>query len=167
MEKIDIKGPEYFLALFKNKNNEPINKLSQEKGFTIAKEKWQTALAKAESDYVAKIRHGRLKGNEFWRLHVAEISDKVACHVHDSGIEVYEIVSGKGTLFYGPIVLAGGKPIVKFVKELSVTEGDVFIVPEGYAHQLLNIGSEPLIILFACPDSHLGNDRLVMNDIFL
>jgi mannose-6-phosphate isomerase-like protein (cupin superfamily) len=167
MLNIDIKGHEYFLALFQKKNDETINKLPQEKGFSIAKENWQTALAKAESDHVAKIKHARLKGNKSWRLHVAEISDKVACHVHESGIEVYEIVSGKGTLFYGPAIPASGNPAVKLVKELSVTEGDVFIVPAGYAHQLLNIGSEHLIILFACPDRHLGDDRLVMKDIFL
>lgn len=166
MKKTDLKTQAYFLAISALTESSTITKLPPGKGFGIAEASWRTAVSDAKPDLVAQIRHAQLQGDHSWRLHVAEISDKVACHVHRDGIEVYEVISGAGTLYSGPTTSTGNNPTLLTRHQLAVKDGDVFIVPAGYAHQLVRSGDTPLIILFACPDSHLGHDRLVMPDIW-
>ncbi len=146
---------------------EKIRRLSSAHGFGIAHNVWREALAKAKPDPVAKIRHAELGGDSSWRLHVAEIPDKVACHVHFEGHEIYEIVCGSGELYSGPVAKSDEISRVSRCDILPVTAGDVFNVPEGFAHQLVRRGTEPLIIIFACSDNHLGNDRHVLADLFI
>ncbi|MBU1108436.1 MAG: YaiI/YqxD family protein [Candidatus Riflebacteria bacterium] len=156
----------YSQALAQIAKDAPIAKMPPGSDFGVTETTWRQALAGAEPDLTAKIRHAQLAGDGSWRLHVAEISDKVACHVHGVGLEVYEIISGCGTLYSGPTTMSGSEAKLMNRHSLPVVAGDLFIVPEGYAHQLVSTGSEPLIIIFACPDSHLGEDRVVMVDIW-
>ncbi len=130
-------------------------------GFNLPESEWQAALNKAQADQIAGIRHAELSGDPTWRLHVAEISSKVNCHVHLHGHEKYEIVSGTGVLFSGPVEKTDDEDgfVVLSADLLSVKAGDSFVVPESFAHQLTKTGSQPLIIIFACPDTHLANDR--------
>lgn len=144
---------------------ETIRLLSAAHGFGIAKNDWHKALVQAKPDPVAKIRHAELGGESSWRLHVAEISDKVACHVHFEGHEIYEIVSGSGVMLSAPVEKSGSACSVTRCDSLPVKAGDVFSVPEGFAHQLVRSGNESLIIIFACSDNHLGNDRMVLPDL--
>jgi len=144
---------------------EKIKLLSAAHGFDIAQNVWRAALNRAKPDPVARIRHAELGGDSSWRLHVAEISDKVACHVHFDGHEIYEIVSGSGVMLSSPVAAAGGEFRAIRSDSLSVKAGDVFSVPEGFAHQLVRSGNEPLIIIFACSDNHLGEDRQVLSDL--
>jgi len=144
---------------------EKIKLLSAAYGFGIAQNVWREALEKAKPDLVAKIRHAELGGDSSWRLHVAEVGDKVACHVHFEGHEIYEIVSGSGVMLSSPVAAAGGAFRAIRCDSLSVKVGDVFSVPEGFAHQLVRSGSEPLIIIFACSDNHLGEDRQFLSDL--
>lgn len=139
--------------------------LSEAHSFGIAESCWRQALACALPDKVAGIRHAELGGDSSWRLHVAEISDKVTCHVHLSGHEVYEIVSGSGNLLSGPVNKVGSSYQPVRCDSLAVAAGDVFSVPERFAHQLVRSGNDPLIIIFACSDNHLGSDRLVLPDM--
>ncbi|HAE38618.1 MAG TPA: YaiI/YqxD family protein, partial [Candidatus Riflebacteria bacterium] len=155
----------YCQALLQIAVGAPVAKLPSNSGFDIAQTVWQTALEKAIPDQIAQIRHVCLAGDESWRLHVAEISDRVTCHVHEDGYEVYEIVSGSGTLYSGPSAKSSTGARLLSRHSLQVTSGDVFIVPEGYAHQLVKRGDAPLVIIFACPDSHLAEDRIVLADI--
>ncbi len=132
--------------------------------FAVEEEIWRKALENALPDPVARIRHAIIEGEASWRVHVAEIQHKVACHVHFVGEEQYEVVSGSGKLHYGPVLSNPSGHKIQWQKLLAVTAGDTFIIPEGFAHQLVLDGPAPLIILFACPDSHLGNDRTVFAD---
>ncbi|KAF1082259.1 MAG: hypothetical protein GQF41_1899 [Candidatus Rifleibacterium amylolyticum] len=144
---------------------EKIKLLSAAHGFGIAQNVWREALEKAKPDLVAKIRHAELGGDSSWRLHVAEISDRVACHVHFEGHEIYEIVRGSGVMLSAPVEGSGASCRAVRCDSLPVKAGDVFSVPEGFAHQLVRSGSEPLIIIFACSDNHLGEDRQVLSDL--
>lgn len=132
------------------------------KSFAVAEDIWRESLENALPDPVAQIRHAVVGGEAAWRVHVAEIQCKVACHAHFAGEEQYEIVSGAGKLHYGPVITSAGAFQINWQKPLAVKAGDTFLIPEGYAHQLVREGNVPLIILFACPDSHLGNDRTVL-----
>jgi mannose-6-phosphate isomerase-like protein (cupin superfamily) len=81
----------------------------------------------------------------------------VSAHVHQQGSEIYLIVDGSGHLY----TQAPDK------RRLStpLCTGDLLCVPAGHVHQLINTGSRPLRLLFACPDSHLGQDRIVLPDL--
>ena len=136
----------------------------------VARAAWTAALKKVEADPIANIRHaviGKDPKNEGNNLHVAEIPDRVANHVHMHGIEEYAVVQGEGTLYWGEVKELEKAFIVPYPEEPAfVKEGDSFNIPAGYAHQLKNEGRlhEPLVIIFSCPDSHLDNtqDRFML-----
>lgn len=132
----------------------------------IAEEIWRDAVLSAQPDPVVGIRHAALGGDETYRRHVALIPDRVGCHFHASGNEDYAVVQGKGTLYWGKVEREGHEYAVRWGKPLSVQEGDRFVIPEGYAHQLAREGGGDLIILFGCPDSHLNDDddRTILPD---
>lgn len=165
VENNDLIQKSRFVDLFSACDSSTVELLPPGSGFAVASELWRSALAETTPDVVAKIRHAQLQGNPDWRLHIAEIDDKVACHLHRQEIEVYEIVAGSGILYSGPVAINESNLELISHNKLVVEAGDVFIVPEGYAHQLLRVGNEPLIIIFACPDAHLAEDRLIMPDI--
>lgn len=127
---------------------------------------WKAALEKAVNDPSVGIRHASVVGNEAYRIHVAGISDKVGAHYHSVGDEDYTVVLGEGALYWGPVV-DDESPKVPFVQ--AVKEGDHFVIPEGYAHQLKNTGRGELVILFGCPDAHLDDlkDRHLLEDLTL
>lgn len=120
---------------------------------------WRQMLANAILDDKVRIRHAALEGNEQWREHVASIQVSVGCHFHKTGNEDYSIVQGSGVMHFGKVEMIDGKPSVTSWLKLEVKTGDAFTIPEGYAHQLVSTGEEELVIVFACPDSHL-NDEL-------
>ena len=134
--------------------------------FGVDREIWQEALANAQPDSVVSIRHAALQGDEGCRIHVASISERVGCHAHFSGEEDYAVVSGCGVLHWGVVSeRAEDKWRVVWETLVYVSAGDRFIIPQGYAHQLERFGNEPLVILFACPDTHLNDkDRLMLED---
>lgn len=53
---------------------------------------------------------------------------------------------------------------VAWQQPLQVKAGDSFVIPEGFAHQLVRSGEAPLTIIFACPDSHLNENRFLLPD---
>lgn len=132
---------------------------------------WRQALSSCRLDKIAGIRHAELHGTPEMRLHVAEISTRVNCHYHRRGEERYQVVEGAGNLHYGIVcepaaglAEAGAAPAVDWQKPLAVKAGDSFIIPQGFAHQLVRDGDAPLTIIFACPDSHLADDRFLLPD---
>lgn len=125
---------------------------------------WRLALSEATPDPIANIKHAKLNGTAEWRIHVAEIPEKVACHVHFFGNEVYEVLEGEGILHYGSVEQKKLHFVVNWNEPLNVRAGDTFNIPEGYAHQLFKLGNCPLRILFACPDRHLEDDRHLLED---
>ncbi len=106
---------------------------------------WQIALKAAIPDLLAGISHAALCGTEEFRLHVTRLEPgtRVKAHRHMEGEELYIIVSGEGLLYTGT------------VDESAQTE---------QVHQLHNTGSGPLVLIFGCPDSHLGADRSIVPD---
>lgn len=138
--------------------------VSRGRSLGVRESVWREALSRTTADEVAAIRHAALDGDSRWRTHVAEIPLKVTCHVHFIGDEVYEVVAGAGILHYGLAGRSDGVLLPDSSGSVQVTAGDFFMIPEGYAHQLVRLGAEPLIILFACPDDHLGSDRIALAD---
>lgn len=126
----------------------------------IARNIWEPPLGTATVDSAVDITHATLDGNKESRNHVAIINKSVGCHSHSVGDETYQIVSGDGTLYWGE-VQEGSDGVCTIIEEVpvDVKMGDSFIIPEGYAHQLVNTGEKPLIITFNCPDSHLKDDE--------
>ncbi|MDD3148203.1 MAG: cupin domain-containing protein, partial [Candidatus Riflebacteria bacterium] len=110
------------------------------------------------------IRHVAISGNAQSRTHVAEIPKKVTCHYHTHGEEIYEVVEGTGLLKFGLVQKGSNSLTVAWQKPIKVTAGDTFTIPEWYAHQLIKSGSEPLTIIFACPDTHLATDRFIIDE---
>lgn len=141
-------------------------RLSQDEGFNISEADLMLALQRSVPDREAHIRHARLNDSHDWGLHVSEIFDRVACHVHFSGAEVYEIICGTGVIYSGQVTVRGNEYEVEQPVKTIVGPGDVFKIPEGVAHQLVRKSEEPLIIIFACPDDHLGPDRRILPDLF-
>lgn len=133
-----------------------------EKSCGVTPQVWRAALGNVEPDPIAGIRHSSITGNEAWRLHVAEIPEKVTCHYHTCGDEIYEVVEGSGILHYGPVQKTAENVTVSWQKPLEVSAGATFSIPEWFAHQLVRTGSGPLTIIFACPDTHLGSDRFII-----
>lgn len=136
--------------------------------FDVSEKIWKQALLNVESDSVVNIRHATISGNESYRIHVAAIPKQVGCHVHKVGNEDYSVVAGQGVLYFAPVTNKGSGCYVEESDwlRMSVSEGDSFVIPEGYAHQLRRTGVGELTILFGCPDAHLNDskDRTMLAD---
>ena len=132
----------------------------------VTQSEWTASLNSAKVDSSVGIKHAALNGDETWRIHVAAIPQQVGCHFHRVGDETYEVVQGSGILHFGEVAEESDRYRVMWETPISVSAGDCFVVPEGYAHQLQRQGSEDLTILFACPDSHLDDegDRTLLPD---
>jgi mannose-6-phosphate isomerase-like protein (cupin superfamily) len=123
---------------------------------------WRERLALVETDATVGIRHAAISGSADYRTHVAAIPVQVGCHYHAEGDEKYAVVEGQGILYFGKIENGQVRP--ESWRSIAVSMGDSFIIPEGYAHQLRKTGEGDLTIVFGCPDSHLENDRFMLED---
>jgi mannose-6-phosphate isomerase-like protein (cupin superfamily) len=138
-----------------------------EKSCAVPPELWRAALERVQPDPVAGIRHAAISGNAQSRIHVAEIPQKVTCHYHTHGEEIYEVVEGTGLLKYGLVQKDSKSQTIAWLKPIKVSAGDTFTIPEWYAHQLIRSGNEPLTIIFVCPDTHLAGDRFIIDENLL
>lgn len=123
------------------------------------------ALQNAELDPVAGIRHAVLIAGKDASYHVAQIETSVNAHVHRTGSEFYQIISGVGVMHLGKVRFKNNKPfLVKWKPPFDVKAGDVFDVPAGYAHCLQNTSCDdaPLTFTFYCSNSHLSHDRVLV-----
>ena len=141
---------------------------SDGRNLDIPEASWKEALKTAILDPVVQIRHAPIEGgSEEYRTHVASISKQVGCHFHEVEDEGYAVVAGYGRLHWGEAVKnSEGGWDVKWETPVDVSKGDSFVIPEGYAHQLQNIGDKDLIIVFGCPDTHIDDeqDRISLPD---
>ncbi len=102
-------------------------------------------------------------GNEVG-YYAAEITAHVQAHVHRHGDELYHILEGNGFVYLGKVEFEDGFPVnVTWEVPLRVKTNDVFNIPEGHAHSLVNAGERPLIIGFICPQTHLTTDRYIID----
>lgn len=129
----------------------------------LSKRNFQEALTEAVTDSKVGIKIAPLTGDDTFALYVTEIpgKGKVGAHYHKEGLEVYQILSGNGTMHFG-------KPqsdnSVIWETPLEVKEGDFFTIPQGTVHQLRNPYQNKLVLVFGCPKSHLGTDRVIVEE---
>ena len=115
----------------------------------------------APLDPAVGIRVVPLVGDDAFTLFAAEIGahKRVGAHFHATGLEIYQIVEGRGEMHLGK-PLADGQ--TEWHAVANVQKGDCFTVQEGEVHQLINDHDERLIALFGCPKSHLSTDRTMV-----
>ena len=117
-------------------------------------------LINAPLDEKVGIKVTKITGDEFISVYSAEIAPfkKVGAHFHNSGIEIYHIVSGNGKMHTGFI----NNGMVDWAEAVEIKSGDCFTISEKEVHQLENTGAERLVALFICRTSHLGDDRIIV-----
>ncbi len=120
---------------------------------------WKNLIDNCKFDEKVGIRIAKITGNEEFSTFITVISPNkfVKPHYHNHGDEHYHIISGKG------------KIILKKIednqeKSYLVNGKESFVVPEKTIHQLINIGTDDLILMFSCSMSHLNNDRFFANE---
>jgi len=119
------------------------------------------ALKVAKKDEAVGIRSIRLSGDDDFAVYGAQIDGlkRIGAHYHTKGNEIYQVIDGEGKMHIGN-PKEDGK--VEWLEPLEVKTGDCFTIYEGQVHQLENIAPEDLIIIFACPYSHISTDRIVV-----
>ena len=115
----------------------------------------------APLDPAVGIRVVPLVGDDSFTLFAAEIGPRkrVGAHFHATGLEIYQIVEGRGDMHVGKPI---GEGQTAWHAAVAVQKGDCFTVQEGEVHQLINDHDERLIALFGCPKSHLSTDRTMV-----
>jgi mannose-6-phosphate isomerase-like protein (cupin superfamily) len=120
------------------------------------------ALRCAQLDSKVGIAIVRLAGNDDFALYAAELAPgkAVTAHYHSTGVEIYFIAEGDGIMHTG---LVKDKNLVQWNKPLTVKTGDCFNVEAREVHQLQNTADKRLLVVFGCPNSHLNQDRFIVN----
>jgi len=121
-----------------------------------------SALKDAPMDEYAGIKIVKLTGDKDLSVYVADIAPHTALtpHYHTAGIDAYQILKGIGTMKTGPYV----KDNFEWTEKFTAIEGDCFHIDPYIVHQILNESDETLVLVFACPESHVGTDRHFVND---
>lgn len=120
-------------------------------------EKIQTA----PLDPAVGIRVVPLVGDDAFTLFAAEIGPRkrVGAHYHAEGLEIYQIVEGRGEMHIGK-PLGDGR--TAWHATANVRKGDCFTIQAGEVHQLINDHDERLVALFGCAKAHLSTDRTMV-----
>jgi mannose-6-phosphate isomerase-like protein (cupin superfamily) len=115
---------------------------------------WTAELDKGVYDSSVGIKILKLAGDAGFSTYLTEIAPGVAinAHYHRHGDEHYHIVSGRGEMRLVDVATGAARSHV-------VAERCSFVVPANTQHQLSNTGAVPLVLMFSCPASHLGEDR--------
>jgi mannose-6-phosphate isomerase-like protein (cupin superfamily) len=114
-------------------------------------------LLNAPVDKGASVKIALLTGGETLSIYAAEVAprSRLNPHYHNHGIETYQVYRGAGLMKTGRPV--NGK--AEWTDTAEVRQGDCFCIPEGTVHQIVNDSDKPLLMIFSCPSSHLGDDR--------
>lgn len=81
-------------------------------------------------------------------------------HYHEEGSEEYHIINGAGVIRLLPAD-ALNKDVKLTCKHVQAKTS--FVIPPRVIHQLINIGTEPLTLIFSCPRAHLQEDRIIID----
>lgn len=121
---------------------------------------WKHELSHAIPDKAVGISLAPLAGNDLFTAYVTEISPGswVIPHYHPEGIEIYQILSGKGIMKTGSIVTDKS---INWNQCTEVTSGDFFTIHPGVVHQLENNSSENLLLIVTCSPTNLSYNRIV------
>lgn len=130
--------------------------------FPISKENILDKIKTAKLDPAVGIQISLLWEDVGQSYYGAAISShkSIAPHFHHSGDELYFVISGNGSMRLGTPTESS----VDWQQEFDVRDGDIFTVPPNTAHQLMNKSNDNLIVIFGCDKSHLGNDRIVIDN---
>lgn len=116
-------------------------------------------LERVTPDEKAGIMVDKLTGDDAISVFVAEIAEgkRVNPHYHGKGVEIYQILEGRGLMKTGR---PEGSGKVAWESEFPVERGDCFSIPENTVHQMVNTGAGRLCALFICSPTHLSTDRV-------
>lgn len=123
-----------------------------------------TALSAAIPDPAVGISLAHLLGDELFSYYVTEVPPQyhLAAHFHREGHELYQVIEGKGEIWLADVKK---NKLDTQTTQHKVLAGDTFLVPALTAHQLVNSGPDPLIMLFGCPQSHITSDRKLLENL--
>lgn len=123
----------------------------------------KTELQNASLDTKAGIKLIKLTGDQHTSVYAAEIPAMTTLnpHYHKQGIEVYQILEGEGIMKVGEME---NKTLI-WNESFAAKQGDCFSIYEKNVHQIENASESPLIAIFVCPESHLGDDRFFVKSI--
>lgn len=118
---------------------------------------WKSELAHCAYDAAVGIKIAKLTGNGQFATFLTSIDPGkyVNPHYHKSGDEHYHIIRGCGEIMLTDV--SSGKGTIT-----GVNEYQSFLVPANTLHQLRNTGNESLVLMFSCPESHLKEDRFLL-----
>lgn len=121
---------------------------------------WVHELSNVIPDKAVGISLAQLAGNDLFTSYVTEIraGASVAAHYHPKGIEIYQILSGKGLMKTGTLL---ADQSVKWDQCVEVKNGDFFTIHPGVVHKLENNSSERLILIVTCSPTNLSYNRIV------
>lgn len=104
-----------------------------------------------DGSIIQELMHPRVHENAKQSLARAVIEANVttALHKHLNTEELYHITSGTGRMVLGD-------------ETLTVQTGDTILISPGTAHQLINTGTEPLILLCACAPPYSDSDTVLL-----
>jgi quercetin dioxygenase-like cupin family protein len=121
---------------------------------------WEHELSSAIPDKAVGISLAYLAGNDLFTSYVTEISpgSSVAAHYHPEGIEIYQILFGKGIMKTGSVLPDAS---VNWNQPAEVQSGDFFTIHPEVVHQLENNSSEKLILIVTCSPTNLSHNRIV------
>ncbi len=128
---------------------------------TLKISNWQDELKNAVPDKAVGISLASLAGNELFTSYVTEILPHsfVAAHYHPEGVEIYQILSGRGMMKTGSVF---SNNIIKWEQPTIVQSGDFFTILPEMVHRLENNSSEKLILIVTCSPSNLTYNRVVV-----
>lgn len=120
--------------------------------------------AMAIPDKAVGISLAPLAGKDLFTSYVTEIPPgvSVAAHYHPEGIEIYQILSGKGLMKTGSVV---ADQSVKWDQCAEVTSGDFLTIHPDTVHQLENNSPERLTLIVTCSPTNLNYNRIVTQKV--
>ena len=124
---------------------------------------WENELSCADTDEHVGIRIATLLEINGNGTYITSIPPglSITPHYHQKGAEEYHIVSGNGVIRLLPVEKTKASQLIS----KQVKAKNSFVIHPNIIHQLINNGTEPLVLIFSCPFSHLKNDRFIVQDI--
>lgn len=125
---------------------------------------WHIELSQAKPDKKVGIKISTLLEGDGKGTYITSIppGSSVTPHYHQHGNEEYHIVSGSGVIRLLPVDTKH-KDFQLVCKHVKANNS--FMIPPNVIHQLINNGTETLILIFSCPTNHLQNDRIIIEDL--
>lgn len=122
---------------------------------------WVNEINNAIPDPAVGISLASLAGGDMFTSYVSEIPPGrcVAAHYHPQGIEIYQILEGRGLMKTGSLA---SDQSIQWEQSLEVKKGDFFTIYPGMIHQLENNSSDPLILIVTCSPTNLVYNRVTI-----